>query len=103
MIIASRAVLAACLMASASATVFFKENFDDKWESRWVVPSKWKKAEELGKWNHTAGNWYGDAKDKGIKVRSFGVGWLDDVGWRCVVGDRALRPSGPGGSAARSN
>lgn len=85
MIIASRAVLAACLMAaSASATVFFKENFDDKWESRWVVPTKWKTAEELGTWNHTAGDWFGDVKDKGIKVhlraclcgRCWGMGWV---------------------------
>lgn len=69
------------MAASASATVFFKENFDDKWESRWVVPSKWKSAEEMGKWNHTAGDWFGDVKDKGIKVRCValrcvGVVWL---------------------------
>ncbi len=54
--------------SSASATVYFKENFDDKWESRWVVPSKWKTSEEMGEWAHTAGDWYGDAKDKGIKT-----------------------------------
>lgn len=65
-----RLLLTLGLISSAAATVFFKENFDDKWESRWVVPSKWKKAEELGAWNHTAGDWYGDAKDKGIKVRA---------------------------------
>ena len=56
------------LAATASATVYFKENFDDKWESRWVVPINWKTAEEMGEWAHTAGDWFGDAKDKGIKT-----------------------------------
>jgi hypothetical protein len=107
MIIASRAVLAACLMgASASATVFFKENFDDKWESRWVVPSKWKTAEELGAWNHTAGDWYGDAKDKGIKVRAeccvlHALLCVHSSHWR-VVGDAPLRSKRAGRRAISS-
>lgn len=65
----SRGLLAVGLLtASTSATVYFTENFDDKWESRWVVPSKWKAAEEIGEWAHTAGEWFGDAADKGIKT-----------------------------------
>lgn len=55
--------------AAVSAKVYFKEDFNDAgWESRWTVPSNWKAAEELGSWEHTAGDWYGDASDKGIKT-----------------------------------
>lgn len=56
------------LVASTSAEVYFKETFDDAtWEDRWVV-SDWKKS-ELGKWKHTAGDYYGDAEaDKGIQT-----------------------------------
>jgi hypothetical protein len=35
--------VAAALMASANAKIYFQENFNDKaWDSRWVVPSDWK-------------------------------------------------------------
>lgn len=37
----------------------------DGWENRWVK-SDWKKDENLaGEWNHTSGQWNGDANDKG--------------------------------------
>lgn len=38
------------------------------WTSRWTIPSKWKGKSELGEWKHTAGEWYGDAEDKGIQT-----------------------------------
>ena len=37
----------------------------DGWGNRWVK-SDWKKDENLaGEWNHTSGQWNGDANDKG--------------------------------------
>ncbi|KAJ0980599.1 hypothetical protein J5N97_008854 [Dioscorea zingiberensis] len=41
---------------------------NDGWENRWVK-SDWKKDENMaGEWNHTSGNWSGDAEDKGIQT-----------------------------------
>ena len=57
----------ALLVASASATVYFKESFGDDWESRWTK-SAWKDAKEIGEWKHTAGKYYADAADKGIQT-----------------------------------
>ena len=38
---------------------------EDGWEKRWVK-SDWKKDDNTaGEWSHTAGNWSGDANDKG--------------------------------------
>ena len=52
--------------AAASAKVFFKETFDDKWQDRWVL-SDWKSSGEAGAFKHTAGEYYGDAEaDKGL-------------------------------------
>lgn len=59
----------AATVAIVSGKVYFKEDFNDKdWESRWTVPSEWKSESDLGKWGHTAGEWYGDAADKGIQT-----------------------------------
>ncbi|XP_020240461.1 calreticulin [Cajanus cajan] len=56
------------LLTIASAKVFFEERFDDGWENRWVK-SDWKKDENVaGEWNHTSGQWNGDANDKGIQT-----------------------------------
>jgi calreticulin len=56
-------------MSSASAEFFITENFnDDAWTSRWTESSKWKPATDMGVWKHTAGEWYGDAEDKGIQT-----------------------------------
>jgi calreticulin len=48
-----------------------------KWTKRWTESSKWKPKEEMGTWKHTAGEWYGDAEDKGIQTsvdaRFFGI------------------------------
>jgi len=68
-------VFVACLylamMAFSSATVFFKETFEDAngWEKRWV-PSKNKEAEgSQGKWELSHGKYYNDAsKDQGLKT-----------------------------------
>jgi len=57
------------ILASASAKVYFKEDFNDEgWKSRWTVPSDWKAAEDLGEWAHTAGKYYGDAADMGVQT-----------------------------------
>ncbi|XP_010418940.1 PREDICTED: calreticulin-1-like [Camelina sativa] len=56
------------LVVIVSAEVIFEEKFDDGWESRWVK-SDWKKDDNTaGEWKHTAGNWSGDANDKGIQT-----------------------------------
>ena len=35
---------------------------------RWIIPSDWKPTSDMGKWDWTAGEWYGDEEDKGIKT-----------------------------------
>lgn len=55
------------LVAIASAKVYFQETFDGDWEKRWV-PSTFKGA-EAGKWEVSAGKFYGDAQaDKGLRT-----------------------------------
>jgi len=62
-----RAVAALLAIASVSAKVHFKEEFDASYTDRWVS-SDWKKG-ETGKFEWTAGEWYGDAvADKGLKT-----------------------------------
>jgi len=62
-------LLLVSIVAFASATTYFSEDFGPGWESRWVV-SKVKEADgTLGKWAHSAGKYYNDAeKDKGIQT-----------------------------------
>lgn len=56
-------------MNSASAEFFITENFNDAaWTNRWTESSTWKPKDEMGAWKHTAGEWYGDAEDKGIQT-----------------------------------
>merc|ERR1712078_660132 len=57
----------ATLVAASSAKVFFEEQFkDDSWSDRWVQSEH---KDDLGKFELTAGSFYGDAeKDKGIKT-----------------------------------
>jgi len=52
---------------STLATVYFDEDLNGDWESRWVV-SKHKQAEgQAGKWDLSAGKYYSDAQeDKGL-------------------------------------
>jgi len=63
-------IAAAALSAvPAAAEIYFKEQFnDDGWKDRWTISSDWKSKSEMGAWEHTAGEWYADAKDKGIKT-----------------------------------
>ena len=58
-------VLVAALVCSATATVYFKEDFADAdWGSRWVASKH--AGKELGEFVWTDGKFYGDAdKDKG--------------------------------------
>lgn len=60
---------ASLFVASASAEVYFKEQFNDEgWKDRWTVPTDWRSAAELGEWTKTAGEYYADAKDTGIQT-----------------------------------
>jgi calreticulin len=61
-------VVALCLFSSVEAKIYFQEKFDEGWNARWVEPTTWKPASEMGKWEHTAGKWYGDESDKGIQT-----------------------------------
>jgi calreticulin len=55
------------LMAIASAKVYFQETFDGDWEKRWVASTF--KGAEAGKWEVSAGTFYGDAQaDKGLRT-----------------------------------
>jgi len=57
------------ILAVASAAVHFSEKFDKGWENRWVK-SSFKEAEgTAGKWEVSAGKFYGDAEaDKGLRT-----------------------------------
>lgn len=57
------------LAAGTEAKVYFQEKFNDAgWTERWVESTTWKSANEMGTWEQTAGEWYGDEKDTGIKT-----------------------------------
>jgi calreticulin len=57
------------LLAFASSTVHFQEDFDDSWESRWVYSTHDDASGNAGKFAHTAGKYFNDAeKDKGIQT-----------------------------------
>ncbi|EFA79051.1 calreticulin [Heterostelium album PN500] len=62
-------LLLALLVGLSAAKVHFEETFGDDYTSRWVS-SKWRQDDgTAGKFVHTAGKWYGDAKDdKGIQT-----------------------------------
>jgi len=63
------ATLFLSLLAVSSGKIYFQEDFNDAgWKDRWTVPTEWKPKSELGEWQWTAGEWYGDAADKGIKT-----------------------------------
>ena len=63
-----KATVLAGLAATASATTYFSESFDDSYTERWTVPTKWKDASELGTFTHTAGKYSGDESNKGIQT-----------------------------------
>jgi hypothetical protein len=58
----------ASIYVKIQAKVYFKEQFEDGWQDRWVESTTWKDASQMGKWEHTAGKWYGDENDKGIQT-----------------------------------
>merc|ERR1712216_181261 len=64
-VVAALAV-AAMLCVAVHAEVFFQEDFTDGWEDRWVK-SKFKSGDE-GPWEFSAGKFYGDADNKGLKT-----------------------------------
>jgi len=60
---------ASLFAASASAEVYFKEQFNDEgWKDRWTVPTEWRSKSEMGEWKQTAGQFYADASDMGIQT-----------------------------------
>lgn len=60
-------LVAVCRLTSAEGNIYFREEFDDGWESRWVESTH--KGAEAGKFKWTAGKFYNDAdKDKGIQT-----------------------------------
>jgi calreticulin len=61
-------VLLAPFLCAVSAKIYFQEQFDDSYSDRWTVSTEWKKAAEMGAFEHTAGTVYADANDKGIKT-----------------------------------
>eukprot|EP01059_Diplonema_ambulator_P033708 TRINITY_DN7188_c0_g1_i2.p1 TRINITY_DN7188_c0_g1~~TRINITY_DN7188_c0_g1_i2.p1 ORF type:complete len:385 (+),score=217.15 TRINITY_DN7188_c0_g1_i2:37-1191(+) len=59
-------LLASTAAVLANGEVFYKETFDGSWADRWVQS---KKKDDLGKFVHSAGEWYGDAEaDKGLQT-----------------------------------
>lgn len=65
----SSLVVVAAAARSVSAEIYLKEQFNDEsWKKKWTESTKWKPKAEMGKWEHTAGKWYGDENDKGIKT-----------------------------------
>jgi len=55
------------LIGAAQSKIYFEENFnDDKWESSWITSKHDDKT--FGKFEQTAGKFFGDESDKGIKT-----------------------------------
>jgi len=63
------AVLLLVLVALVAAKVHFKETFDKGWEKRWVQSTAKEAEGTQGKWEVSAGKFYGDAEeDKGLRT-----------------------------------
>jgi calreticulin len=60
--------VATLLASTASAKVFFQDNFDDSnWQARWNVPSK--NTAELGSWEVSSGKFFADEqKNQGLRT-----------------------------------
>jgi calreticulin len=57
------------VVALVQAKVYFKETFDKDWEKRWVKSSFKESEGTQGKWEVSAGKFYGDAElDKGLRT-----------------------------------
>jgi len=63
----SSVVLLLGLAAAAFAEVYFKEEFDAGWESRWVKSTS--KGSDAGEFDASAGKFYADASDKGLHTK----------------------------------
>jgi len=61
------AIILASLLAASIAEVYFKEEFDDGWESRWVKSTF--KGSEAGEFDASHGKYYSGAKDKGLHTK----------------------------------
>jgi len=60
-------VLLVCLPIIVSAEIFFQEKFDDdSWKERWITSKH--DGKTFGNFELTAGKFYGDETDKGIKT-----------------------------------
>ena len=57
-----------CICLLAEGRIWFKEDFNDNsWRDRWVV-SDFGGKQSMGTVNHTAGSYYGNIRDKGLKT-----------------------------------
>lgn len=57
------------LAAPVAAEIYLKEQFNDEgWTERWTEPTEWKPKGDMGKFAHTAGEWFADEADKGIQT-----------------------------------
>jgi len=57
------------LVAWTSAKIHFQETFDKDWEKRWVKSTAKESEGSQGKWEVSAGKFYGDAEaDKGLRT-----------------------------------
>merc|ERR1711881_759625 len=62
----SRLLIIACIVAIATAEVYFEEDFSGDWESRWTQS---KAKSDLGTFKVSAGKFYGDAEaSKGLQT-----------------------------------
>ena len=61
------ATVACVLLSLAAAEVLYSEDFSDGWETRFTQ-SEFKHDYATGSWKHSAGKYYGDAKNKGIQT-----------------------------------
>jgi len=57
-------------LSAIQGKIYFKEDFNDaSWSKRWVTSDMGgKPAAEIGEFKQTAGEWFGDASDKGIQT-----------------------------------
>lgn len=61
--------LLALTASVVTGKVYFQEDFNSAdWQKRWTVPTEWKSKSELGEWKWTAGDYFADANNKGIKT-----------------------------------
>jgi len=49
--------------------VYFYENFNGDWRSKWVDSTEWKEESDMGKFELTSGQWTGDENHKGIQTK----------------------------------